>query len=106
MSAYLEQEVLGPRLKECASVLLQLETGDIEHIMGFPDNLKLKSSMTLFSTVSPSETVFQDVLDRYFGGESDQKTLAFLTRKETNPSNEHRGEQEPGHKSARQANSG
>ena len=78
--AYLEHEVLGPRLHECAQALLQLGECDIDDVMGFPDNLKLKSSMTLFAAICPSEKSFQAILDRYFGGQADQKSLAYLDR--------------------------
>jgi len=78
--AYLEHEVLGPRLHDCAEALLQLEERDIDDVMGFPDNLKLRSSMTLFAVISPPDSVFQAVLDRYFGRQVDQKTLAYLDR--------------------------
>jgi uncharacterized protein (DUF1810 family) len=81
--AYVAHAVLGPRLKACARALLQLGECAIEDVMGFPDNLKLKSSMTLFASVCPTDTVFQAVLDRYFAGETDRKTLDYLARKGT-----------------------
>jgi len=81
--AYLEHKELGPRLHECTQTLLQIEDRDIEDVMGFPDDLKLRSSMTLFAEISPSDSVFQKVLDRYFGGRTDQKTLAYLDRQGT-----------------------
>ena len=81
--AYLEHEVLGPRLHECAEALLQIGERDIDDVMGSPDNLKLRSSITLFAAICPSESIFQAVLDRYFGGQADQKTLAYLDREGT-----------------------
>jgi uncharacterized protein (DUF1810 family) len=78
--AYLKHDILGARLEECANVLVQLKGKDIDDIMGYPDNLKLRSSMTLFAVLSPSDNVFQVVLDNYFEGQQDGKTLAFLSR--------------------------
>jgi uncharacterized protein (DUF1810 family) len=74
-SAYLTHPVLGPRLVECADALLAHPASDASAIFGYPDDLKLRSSMTLFSEVSPPGSVFQRVIDRYYGGESDQATL-------------------------------
>ncbi|MCP4379189.1 MAG: DUF1810 domain-containing protein [bacterium] len=81
--AYLAHELLGPRLHECAQMLLRLGECDIDRVMGSPDNLKLKSSMTLFAAISPIENVFQAVLDRYFDGQTDPMTLAYLNRETT-----------------------
>mgnify|MGYP001450440741 CR=1 FL=1 len=76
--AYLRHESLGPRLRECAQALLALEGRHINAILGTPDNLKLRSSMTLFAAVSPADTAFQAVLDKYFEGQPDGRTLVFL----------------------------
>jgi uncharacterized protein (DUF1810 family) len=76
--AYLDHEILGPRLHECAKALLEIEQRNIDDVMGFPDNLKLQSSMTLFAAISSPDSDFQSVLDRYFGGQADEKTLEFL----------------------------
>jgi uncharacterized protein (DUF1810 family) len=73
--AYLADAVLGPRLIECASALLGVEGRSAEQIMGFPDDLKLRSSMTLFRRAAPEVEVFQEVLDRYFDGKPDPQTL-------------------------------
>ncbi|MCC8162053.1 MAG: DUF1810 domain-containing protein [Lachnospiraceae bacterium] len=54
------------------------ESSDPERVMGFPDNLKLQSCMTLFAEVAPDEEVFQKVLDKYFDGEKDRHTLQIL----------------------------
>jgi uncharacterized protein (DUF1810 family) len=51
-------------------------------IFGYPDDLKLKSSMTLFAQVSPEGSVFEQVLEKYFDGQRDQKTLALIDRRE------------------------
>lgn len=79
--AYLRHGLLGPRLRECAQALLGINGRHINAIMGSPDNLKLRSSMTLFAAVSPDVPVFQGVLDKYFGGQADERTLAFLAER-------------------------
>jgi uncharacterized protein (DUF1810 family) len=75
--AYLADPVLGPRLRECAAVLVGLPGNDALAVMGSPDDVKLRSSMTLFAATS-QDRVFQDVLDKYFGGEPDPATLERL----------------------------
>lgn len=78
--AYLAHPVLGPRLVECCQALLKLGDVSASEVFGYPDDLKLRSSMTLFSAVSPEGSVFSEVLDKYFGGEPDSKTLDLLSR--------------------------
>jgi uncharacterized protein (DUF1810 family) len=73
-SAYLAHPVLGPRLTECAALLAGLPDRTAEQIFGEVDALKLRSSMTLFMRAAPGEPVFRQVLDRYFGGETDSAT--------------------------------
>jgi uncharacterized protein (DUF1810 family) len=73
--AYLADAVLGPRLIDCAAALLSVEGRTAEQIMGFPDDMKLRSSMTLFRRAAPEVEVFQEVLDRYFDGKPDPQTL-------------------------------
>ena len=75
--AYLDHPVLGSRLLECANTVLEIEGKTVSEIFGYPDDLKLKSSMTLFSYVA-SDSVFIRVLDKYFQGERDTKTLQLL----------------------------
>ncbi|HNY00074.1 MAG TPA: DUF1810 domain-containing protein [Oscillospiraceae bacterium] len=77
---YLADPVLGERLIEISQALLELPGGDADYVFGWPDNLKLRSSMTLFSLVSPDNTVFRDVLDKYYGGEPDRATLSIVGR--------------------------
>ena len=72
---YLTEPVLRMRLLEISEALLTLPSNDAEDVMGFPDNLKLHSSMTLFALAEPSSTVFQRVLDKFFAGEMDEKTV-------------------------------
>ncbi|AII53704.1 DUF1810 domain-containing protein [Hymenobacter sp. APR13] len=76
--AYLQHPVLGPRLREISAALLTLADTDATHIMGSPDDLKLRSSMTLFAALEGADPVFQRVLDKFFGGEPDKKTLQLL----------------------------
>ncbi len=78
--AYLQNDLLRNRLVEISNALLEIESSDPEHVMGFPDNLKLQSCMTLFAEVAEDEEVFQKVLDKYFGGEKDRQTLQILGR--------------------------
>ena len=77
-AAYLNHPVLGPRLLGCCDALLQVEGRSASEIFGFPDDLKLKSAMTLFSTVAGPGSVFDQVLAKYFGGHADQRTLELL----------------------------
>lgn len=77
--AYLAHPVLGKRLLEISSELLKLESSDATAVMGWPDDLKLKSSMTLFSLVS-REAVFRQVLEKYFRGEEDAYTVQAISR--------------------------
>jgi uncharacterized protein (DUF1810 family) len=72
--AYLAHPVLGPRLKECASVLAQTVGKSAEEILDGIDAVKLRSSMTLFQHAAPDVKVFQHVLDKYFNGEADSET--------------------------------
>ncbi|RSK33100.1 DUF1810 domain-containing protein [Hymenobacter metallilatus] len=76
--AYLQHPVLGSRLQEISAALLTLESTDATRIMGSPDDLKLRSSMTLFAALEGADPVFQRVLNRFFGGEPDEKTLQIL----------------------------
>ena len=77
-AAYLAHPVLGPRLRECATIVDSLDGHTVDEIFGHPDDLKFRSSMTLFSDVAPDEAVFQDCIDKYFDGEPDGETLARL----------------------------
>jgi uncharacterized protein (DUF1810 family) len=75
--AYLSHPVLGARLKECTRLVNQIDS-TVDHIFGYPDNLKFRSSMTLFAQVQGDDQIFKDALERYFGGEPDQRTLSRL----------------------------
>ncbi|GAA3924382.1 DUF1810 domain-containing protein [Hymenobacter algoricola] len=75
--AYVQHPVLGSRLVSICQELLQLESSDASRIFGAPDDLKLKSSMTLFASLQ-SNPVFQAVLEKFFRGSADNKTLQLL----------------------------
>jgi uncharacterized protein (DUF1810 family) len=74
--AYLDHPILGARLRECAEVVLAIEGRSANEIFGSPDDMKLKSSMTLFAMVG--DDVFERVLDRFFQGKPDAATLRLL----------------------------
>jgi uncharacterized protein (DUF1810 family) len=76
--AYLAHPVLGKRLIEISAVLLELKSVSATGIMGSPDDLKLRSSMTLFAQVPGADPVFEAVLKKYFQGERDKATLQLL----------------------------
>ena len=77
--AYLDHAVLGTRLRECAGIVVGLDGRSVEEIFGYPDDLKFHSSMTLFAEVGgSSESMFQEALEKYFGGKTDKATLARL----------------------------
>lgn len=76
--AYLRHPVLGPRLAECFEATLAIVGRSAHEIFGSPDDRKLHSSATLFASVSPPGSVYQRVLDKYFGGEPDGSTLELL----------------------------
>lgn len=74
---YISHPVLGARLIEISGALLELESSDATAVMGYPDDLKLRSSMTLFAQVSDNP-VFRAVLDKFYGGSPDARTLRIL----------------------------
>jgi uncharacterized protein (DUF1810 family) len=75
---YLRHPVLGPRLIEISAALLEIEGKTASQIFGSPDDMKLKSSMTLFGSLENTDSVFEKVLDKYFGGGQDTRTLELL----------------------------
>ena len=77
--AYLDHELLGARLRECAGLVARIEGRSAEEIFGWPDDIKLRSSMTLFARAADDNAVFVAVLDKFYGGEEDPATLARLT---------------------------
>jgi uncharacterized protein (DUF1810 family) len=75
---YVAHPVLGKRLLECAEIILKFNDRTADDIFGYPDELKLRSCMTLFNYVAPEQKVFSEVLRKYFDGEEDQRTLQIL----------------------------
>ena len=76
--AYLSHPILGSRLRECAEALLALEGRAASAIMPYPDDLKLRSSMTLFERVAGPDSVFSRVVEKYYQGHRDERTLELL----------------------------
>lgn len=76
--AYLNHSVLGPRLVECCEAVLSVEGRTAAEIFGSVDEMKLKSCATLFACVAPTNSVFHRLLEKYFHGERDGKTLGLL----------------------------
>jgi uncharacterized protein (DUF1810 family) len=76
--AYLHHPILGPRLVEICTALLELESNNAGDIFGSPDDMKLRSSMTLFAELEGTNKVFNLVLDKFFNGLKDDKTLRLL----------------------------
>ena len=75
---YLNHNVLGNRLIEITSALMKIEQKTARSIFGYPDDLKLKSSMTLFKIISPDNKLFSDVLVKYFNGEVCERTKKYF----------------------------
>jgi len=79
--AYLAHPLLGPRLLECAHAALRARAASATDIFGSPDDMKLRSSATLFASVSEPGCVFEQILARFFGGQPDARTLELLKRR-------------------------
>jgi uncharacterized protein (DUF1810 family) len=76
--AYWRHPLLGPRLVECTRLVLATRGRTVHEIFGSPDDLKLRSCVTLFDAVAPEEPAFRAVLDRFYGGIPDAATLELL----------------------------
>jgi uncharacterized protein (DUF1810 family) len=76
--SYLAHPILGPRLLECCEALMEIEGRTAQQIFGSPDDVKLKSCATLFARASAPDSVFERLLEKYFDGQSDAKTLELL----------------------------
>jgi uncharacterized protein (DUF1810 family) len=81
--AYLNHAVLGPRLRECTHLVSLIEGCSIRRIFGEPDDLKFRSSMTLFAVAASENRIFQDALKKYFDGVPDRLTIERLSSKTT-----------------------
>ena len=77
-AAYLAHPLLGPRLRECTALVAGIEGRSVGEIFGYPDDMKFRSSMTLFARAAPEEPLFALCLQKYFAGEPDPLTLARL----------------------------
>jgi len=76
--AYLAHDVLGPRLRECTRLVAAIDGRSVDEIFGWPDNLKVRSSMTLFSHATDDNGDFRAVLDKFYAGEDDPATVELL----------------------------
>lgn len=77
--AYLAHDVLGPRLRECSRLVARSGRVSARDLFGSPDDLKVRSSMTLFARAAEEDSVFGEVLAKYYGGEEDPLTVERLT---------------------------
>jgi uncharacterized protein (DUF1810 family) len=77
--AYLAHPVLGPRLRECCALVLAVDGRSANQILGSPDDLKFRSCVTLFGLAAPAEPLFQQALDKYYGGVPDPRTVALAS---------------------------
>jgi len=76
--AYLQHSMLGPRLVEACEILLSLKDASMDEVMGFPDDLKLLSSMTLFEALSDSSSIFTKIIEIYFDNERDENSIKII----------------------------
>jgi uncharacterized protein (DUF1810 family) len=76
--AYLAHLVLGPRLREVCQIVNEIEGRTVYQVFGSPDDMKLRSSVTLFAHATAENAVFVEVIRRYFGGEWDKRTLELM----------------------------
>jgi uncharacterized protein (DUF1810 family) len=77
-AAYLAHPTLGPRLRECCRLTTLVEGRSAREIFGTPDDMKFRSSLTLFAAVAPDDAIFTEALQKFFSGEADRLTLACL----------------------------
>ena len=75
---YYEHAVLGPRLTECTRLMLAIPHGDVQGVLGYPDDLKFRSCMTLFAVAVPHEPLFEAALEKFFAGQRDPMTMQLL----------------------------
>jgi uncharacterized protein (DUF1810 family) len=80
-TAYLDHPVLGPRLRECTQLVLDVQNRDISDIFGYPDDLKFHSSMTLFALADGAPPLFERAIEQYFNAEPDTGTLELLGKR-------------------------
>jgi uncharacterized protein (DUF1810 family) len=94
--SYLGHPVLGSRLLECTRLMLAVPNDDVSAVLGYPDDLKFRSCMTLFAVAAPEEALFEEALKKFFGGERDRPTLELLeqARGEHSPQRSHKDAKE------------
>jgi uncharacterized protein (DUF1810 family) len=73
--AYLNHPILGPRLHECTQLVTNVQDRSIDEILGYPDDIKFRSSLTLFASVTADNQDFIDALNKFYGGDMDRATL-------------------------------
>jgi uncharacterized protein (DUF1810 family) len=76
--AFLAHPILGPRLRECTRLVASIEGRSVDQIFGWPDNLKVCSSMTLFAQATDDNSDFLAVLEKFYGGQQDPRTLELI----------------------------
>ncbi len=76
--SYLSHPILGARLFECSELVLDIEQRSVSEIFGYPDDTKLRSSMTLFASISDIDSIFNSVLEKFFYGHRDSRTIQIL----------------------------
>jgi uncharacterized protein (DUF1810 family) len=81
--AYLQHPILGPRLRACTQLVLDVNGRSAEEIFGYPDHLKFRSCMTLFLATDTDNTIFNDALLKYFDGKPDTLTLDLLAQQQS-----------------------
>lgn len=81
--AYMADPILGAHMNEICEVLMEIPNNDATYIFGTPDDLKLKSSMTLFRAACPENGIFEKVLDKFFAGEGDRRTIELISWRES-----------------------
>ena len=79
-AAYIKDDLLRERLIEISEALMSLESNNPSDVMGYPDDLKLRSCMTLFNIVAPEIDVFGMVLDKFYSGRKDDRTVELLSK--------------------------
>jgi uncharacterized protein (DUF1810 family) len=77
--AYVAHPVLGPRLRECTRLVAAIDGRSVDQIFGWPDNLKVRSSMTLFARATDDNAEFRAVLDKFYNGDDDPATVELLS---------------------------
>lgn len=89
---YLQNEILGSRLEEICKAALETDSDDAYLVFGSPDDMKLKSSMTLFEAAAPDNEIFGKLLDKYFHGDRDRRTIEILASQEKTKEDERKAD--------------